>query len=123
MTRLKPPFFLRNLIVLLILGVVLVLSGSANLTTGIGLVPNVTPVRLFPGETGSYFLTVHNGQGRSVTVTFSVSVVSPPASSDLTLTFPSTVVTKPGNTRVTVIVTAHPDAAPGAYVLKNSISL
>ncbi len=98
-------------------------SSSANLTTAIGLVPNVTPVRLFPGETGTYFVTVHNGQGRSVTVTFSVSVISPSVSSDLTLTFPQIVVARPGNTRVSVLVTAHPDAAPGTYVLENSISL
>lgn len=120
-TRLPHFFGMILIVVSLILSISL---AYARLPTGIGLVPNRTPISLSPGETGSYPVTIHNGQGTSVPVTFQATVVSSPQGStghDLSLTFPNTVLAKPGNTRVSVEVTASGDAAPGSYLIESSI--
>lgn len=124
-TRIQLPHFFGILLITVSLGIILSTSLTyARLPAGVGLVPNRTPVALSPGETGSYPVTIHNGQGTSVTVTFQATVVSSPQGStghDLSLTFPNTVLAKPGNTRVSVVVTASGDAAPGNYLIENSI--
>lgn len=98
---------------------------SARLPVGLGLVPNRTPIVLGPGEAGTYPVTIHNGQGRSISLAFLARVVSSPPGStggDLALSFPDTVVVGPGNTRVTVMVETSGGAAPGNYLIENSIT-
>jgi len=124
--RTRLPHFFGIVLITVTLGILYLPSiTSARLPVGLGLVPNRTPIVLGPGETGTYPVTIHNGQGRSVTLTFLAIVVSSPPEStgtDLALSFPNTVVVGPGNTHVTVMVEASGGAAPGNYLIQNSIT-
>ncbi len=96
------------------------ISGS-----GIGLLPPETSLNLFAGETGSYQLKLHNGNGRSVTISLLVTVVQVPPgglSSDLSLSYPRSVVLKTGNSVIPVTVVVGVSAAPGVYALANTVT-
>ncbi len=83
-------------------------------------------MKLFPGESGSYELKVHNGLGREVTARLRIEISQlPPGGSALfvSIEFPGSVVLKQGNNWVPVLVRVDAQALPGGYVLSNSVSL
>ncbi len=117
----------KNVVFVILLTIVsaifLVLESRAQ--GSIGILPPSTSLTLFPGDSGSYQLKIHSGFTHPVTVRFSVvvSLVPPRGSAgDIILTFPSSLTIPFGNSFVTVMVTVRSAAAPGTYILTNTVT-
>ena len=94
--------------------------------SGVGLLPPSVTLTLSAGDSGSYQLKVHNGSGRSVSVGLGVTVSIVPlggSASDIGLLFPPSVLARSGNTFVRITVEVSPQAAPGQYILTNTLVL
>jgi len=106
------------------------LQGSILGSGSVGILPpQVLPpqifLSLFPGATGSYQMKIHNGNGQAITIYLSIifSKVPPHGSAtDIQLNYPRTFVAGTGNTVITVGVRISQSAAPGTYVLNNTIT-
>ncbi len=112
-------------ITVLVVGTV-VLSIHAKQDVGIRVLPPTISMKLFPGESGSYELKVHNGLGREVTARLRIDISQLPSGGSalfVYVEFPSSVLLKQGNNRVPVLVRVADQAPPGPYVLSNSVSL
>src|SRR5713101_2656626 len=79
---------------------------SSNGAQGsISLQPPSTSINLYPGDSGTYQLKVHNGMTSLVTVRLTVFVSTVPtygSARDITLRYPSSLIIASGNTLVTV---------------------
>lgn len=106
------------------------LQGSILGSGSVGILPpQVLPpqifLSLFPGATGSYQMKIHNGNGQALTIYLSITFSKVPAkgsATDIRLNYPRTFVAGTGNTLITVGVRVSQSAAPGTYVLNNTIS-
>ena len=101
-------------------------SIHAKQEVGIEVLPPSISMKLFPGESGSYELKVHNGMGREVTARLSIVTSQLPradSENHISLYYPASLTLKQGNNRVQVFISVDGQALPGPYVLSNSVSL
>jgi len=123
-TETRVPYFLELSSLTMVPTIVSVSSALGNVRGGVGLIPNETPVRLLPGEDGSYFVTIHNSQDRPVHVSFQTSVATYPQKAiggDLVLDHQRLFTARPGNNRLMVKVNARPNATCGTYIIANGV--
>lgn len=123
-TETRVPYFLELSSLTTIPTIVSVSSALGNVKGGVGLIPNETPVRLLPGEDGSYFVNIHNSQDRPVHVSFQTSVAAYPQRAiggDLVLEHQRLFTARPGNNRLMVKVNARPSATCGTYIVANGV--
>jgi hypothetical protein len=136
MESMNPPFFsvsrIVNMMKRTVVSAALVLLVS---TTGwfaftvaglgtIGLLPPSTTLNLFAGQTGTYQLKVHDGLASKMIVHLSIVVSKLPLggrANDVGLSYPNALLITPGNTFVNVTVTVSQSAAPGTYMISNTV--